>query len=97
MRRSLTAASLSAAGVRGGLALALIVLVGVLSTAGSAAGLPLRADRDAAYREYNGARAGYDRPLLALSRLVLAPEALWNTWPDRDEFGRFGPTPGDAG
>ena len=62
-----------------------------------AAGLPLRADRDAAYRDFNGSRAGYDRPLLALSRLVLAPEALWNTWPDRDEFGRFGPTPGSAG
>jgi len=63
----------------------------------AAAGLPLRVDRDAAYRDFNGARAAYDRPLLALSRLVLAPEALWNTWPDRDEFGRFGPTPGDAG
>jgi hypothetical protein len=62
-----------------------------------AAGLPLRADRDAAYRDFNGARAAYDRPLLALSRLVLAPEALWNTWADRDEFGRFGPTPGSAG
>jgi len=62
-----------------------------------AAGLPLRPDRDAAYRDFNGSRAAYDRPLLALSRLVLAPEALWNTWPDRDEFGRFGPTPGDAG
>lgn len=62
-----------------------------------AAGLPLRADRNAAYREFNGSRATYDRPLLAISRLVLAPEALWNTWAERDEFGRFGPTPGDAG
>jgi hypothetical protein len=62
-----------------------------------AAGLPLRADRDAAYRDFNGSRAAYDRPLLALSRLVLAPEALWNTWAERDKFGRFGPTPGDAG
>lgn len=62
-----------------------------------AAGLPLRADRDAAYRNFNHLRAAYDRPLLALSRLVLAPEALWNTWAERDAFGRFGPTPGDAG
>lgn len=62
-----------------------------------AAGLPLRPDRDAAYRDFNGWRANYDRPLLAISRLVLAPEALWNTWADRDEFGRFGPTPGSAG
>lgn len=62
-----------------------------------AAGLPLRADRDAAFVAFNGWRVNYDRPLLALSRLVLAPEALWNGWPERDEFGRFGPTPGDAG
>ncbi|HYN68606.1 MAG TPA: hypothetical protein VEX41_00150 [Candidatus Eisenbacteria bacterium] len=62
-----------------------------------AAGLPLRSDRDAAFRDFNGWRATYDRTLLAISRLVLAPEALWNTWAERDEFGRFGPTPGDAG
>ena len=60
-------------------------------------GLALRADRDAAFLDFNGWRVNYDRPLLALSRLVLAPEALWNGWPERDEFGRFGPTPGDAG
>jgi len=62
-----------------------------------AAGLELRADRDAAFLDFNGWRVTYDRPLLALSRLVLAPEALWNGWPERDAFGRFGPTPGDAG
>lgn len=61
------------------------------------AGLTLRADRDQAFLDFNGWRVNYDRPLLALSRLVLAPEALWNGWPERDEFGRFGPTPGDAG
>jgi hypothetical protein len=63
----------------------------------AAAGLPIREDRDAAFLDFNGWRVNYDRPLLALSRLVLAPEALWNGWPERDEFGRFGPTPGDAG
>ena len=62
-----------------------------------AAGLPLRPDRDEAFLDFNGWRVNYDRPLLALSRLILAPEALWNGWPERDEFGRFGPTPGDAG
>jgi hypothetical protein len=62
-----------------------------------AAGLPLRSDRDRAFLDFNGWRVHYDRPLLALSRLLLAPEALWNGWPERDEFGRFGPTPGDAG
>ena len=61
------------------------------------AGLPLHADRDAAFLDFSGWRVNYDRPLLALSRLILAPEALWNGWPERDEFGRFGPTPGDAG
>ncbi|HSO28778.1 MAG TPA: hypothetical protein VLS28_02635 [Candidatus Sulfomarinibacteraceae bacterium] len=62
-----------------------------------AAGLPLRADRDTAFLDFSGWRVNYDRPLLALSRLVLAPEAPWNGWPERDQFGRFGPTPGDAG
>ena len=61
------------------------------------AGLPLRADRDAAFEDFNGWRVNYDRPLLALSRLILAPEARWNTAEDRAAFGRFGPTPGDAG
>ena len=62
-----------------------------------AAGLALRPDREQAFLDFNGWRVNYDRPLLALSRLFLAPEALWNRWPDSDEFGRFGPTPGDAG
>lgn len=62
-----------------------------------AAGIPLRADRDAAFADFNGWRVNYDRPLLAISRLVLAPEAHWNTAEDRAAFGRFGPTPGDAG
>jgi hypothetical protein len=61
------------------------------------AGVPLRADRDAAFADFNGWRVNYDRPLLALSRLLLAPEAHWNTNEDRAAFGRFGPTPGDAG
>lgn len=61
------------------------------------AGVPLRADRDAAFADFNGWRVNYDRPLLAISRLVLAPEAPWNTVEDRAAFGRFGPTPGDAG
>jgi hypothetical protein len=62
-----------------------------------AAGIPLRKDRDAAFADFNGWRVNYDRPLLAISRLVLAPEAHWNTADDRAAFGRFGPTPGDAG
>ena len=42
------------------------------------AGLQLREDRDAAYGDFNGWRVNYDRPLLALSRLVDAPLARWN-------------------
>ena len=61
------------------------------------AGIPLRADRDVAFADFSGWRVNYDRPLLAISRLVLAPEAHWNTGEDRAAFGRFGPTPGDAG
>ncbi len=44
----------------------------------AAAGLMLREDRDAAFRDFNGWRVNYDRPLLALSRLVDAPLARWN-------------------
>ncbi len=42
------------------------------------AGLMLREDRDAAFHDFNGWRVNYDRPLLALSRLVDAPLARWN-------------------
>ena len=47
------------------------------------AGIPLKADRDAAFVAFNGWRVNYDRPLLALSALVVAPEARWNTERER--------------
>lgn len=55
-----------------------------------AAGLPLVADRDQAFRDFNGWRVNYDRTLLALSRMVVAPEAHWNGAAERAKVGRFG-------
>jgi hypothetical protein len=42
-----------------------------------AAGLPLKTDRDQAWRDYAGWRVNYDRVLLALAALTMAPYAPW--------------------
>ncbi len=42
-------------------------------------GLPVRADRDQAWRDWAGWRVNYDRPLIALGMLVQAPYAPWST------------------
>lgn len=42
-----------------------------------AAGVPLRADREQAWRDYAGWRVNYDRVLLALAALTMAPYAPW--------------------
>lgn len=52
------------------------------------AGLPLRADRDQAFRDFNGWRVNYDRTLLAISRLIVAPPAFWNGPEERETLGR---------
>jgi len=44
-----------------------------------AAGIPLRADRDRAWRDFAGWRVNYDRVLLSLTALVVAPPARWST------------------
>lgn len=41
------------------------------------AGLPMRADRDAAWRDFAGWRVNYDVPLRALTALTLAPQSPW--------------------
>jgi hypothetical protein len=41
------------------------------------AGLPLKADRDQAWRDFSGWRVNYDTVLLALARLTAAPPARW--------------------
>lgn len=43
----------------------------------AAAGLPLKPDREAAWRDFRGWRVNYDRPLLALAALTMAPYAQW--------------------
>ena len=42
------------------------------------AGLPIRADRDQAWRDFAGWRVNYDDALLRLSLLTMAPDARWN-------------------
>jgi hypothetical protein len=41
--------------------------------------VPLRPDRDQAWRDFAGWRVNYDRPLLELCSLVMAPEAPWSS------------------
>jgi hypothetical protein len=55
------------------------------------AGLPLRPDRDQAFRDFNGWRVNYDRTLLAISRLIVAPVANWNGTAEREAFGQRRP------
>jgi hypothetical protein len=41
------------------------------------AGVPVRADHDAAWRDFVGWRVNYDRVLIALAAYVMAPYAPW--------------------
>ena len=41
--------------------------------------LPLKADRDQAWLDFNGWRVNYDRPLVLLCALTLAPPAKWSS------------------
>ena len=43
------------------------------------AGLPVRADRDAAWFDFTGWRVNYDVPLLALAGFVMTPYAPWSS------------------
>ncbi|MBK8026215.1 MAG: hypothetical protein IPK19_33715 [Chloroflexi bacterium] len=40
-------------------------------------GMPLKPDREQAWRDYAGWRVNYDRPLLALAAMTMAPYAPW--------------------
>lgn len=44
----------------------------------AAAGLPVRADHDQAWRDFAGWRVNYEDALLRLSVIVVAPDARWN-------------------
>jgi hypothetical protein len=45
----------------------------------AAAGVPLKADREQAWRDFHGWRVNYDTVLLALAGLTMAPEAPWSS------------------
>ena len=45
----------------------------------TAAGVPLRPDRDQAWRDFAGWRANYDTVLVALAKLVVAPPGKWSS------------------
>jgi hypothetical protein len=44
-----------------------------------AAGMPLKEDRDQAWRDFAGWRVNYDAALIGLAGLVMAPWALWSS------------------
>jgi hypothetical protein len=43
------------------------------------AGIPVRADRDTAWREFSGWRVNYDLALIGLAGFVMAPYAQWSS------------------
>ena len=45
----------------------------------AAAGVPLVADRDQAWRDFSGWRVNYDKPLVAMAGLMMAPYAMWSS------------------
>jgi hypothetical protein len=57
----------------------------------AAAGVPLKADRDQAWRDFAGWRVNYDTVLLALAALTVAPFAPWSS--DRSVRFRVRPLP----
>ena len=52
------------------------------------AGVPLKADLDQAWRDFAGWRVNYDRVLLAMAELTMAPYAPWSS--DRSMIERNG-------
>ena len=53
------------------------------------AGVPLRNDREAAWRDFAGWRVNYDTVLIILAGFVMAPYAPWIS--DRSPAGRYRP------
>jgi len=45
----------------------------------AAEGVPLKADRDQAWRDFAGWRVNYDTVLVAIAALIMAPEAPWSS------------------
>jgi hypothetical protein len=55
----------------------------------AATGVPMKPDRDRAWRDFAGWRVNYDTVLIALARLTMAPPAPWSS--DRVAPGNFTP------
>ena len=55
----------------------------------AAAGIPLKPDREQAWRDFAGWRVNYDRALILLCGLVMAPQASWSS----DRAPQFHMTP----
>ena len=55
----------------------------------AAGGVPVRADRDQAWRDFAGWRVNYDTVLVILAGFVMAPYAPWVS--DRSPAGRYRP------
>jgi len=55
----------------------------------AAGGVPLRADREQAWRDFAGWRVNYDTVLIVLAGFVMAPYAPWVS--DRSPAGRYRP------
>jgi len=53
------------------------------------AGVPVRPDRDQAWRDFSGWRVNYDDALIGLAKLAMAPPAPWSS--DRYEDGNYVP------
>jgi hypothetical protein len=45
----------------------------------AAAGVPIKSDREQAWQDFSGWRINYDRPLVALAGLTMAPYAPWSS------------------
>ena len=60
-----------------------------------AAGVPLKADRDQAWRDFAGWRVNYDSVLLEIAGFLVAPYGLWSS--DRSPIGRHRPPIGRRG
>ncbi len=66
----------------------------------AANGVPLKADRDKAWNAFRGWRVNYDRVLLALAALTMAPYAQWvsdRSLPHGTVYRRGGPRNGGGG
>jgi hypothetical protein len=55
----------------------------------ASAGIPMKADREQAWRDFAGWRVNYDKALVGLARLTMAPPAPWSS--DRYEDANFVP------